>query len=294
MPISSQPSDHRARQRQGLEIPRGLCRRCVRALSRRLRDLPGVVSFEIDASAGRVWINGDVDPVVAQEAVRDLSEMTARATCADGCTHATPAVHGMESAVTTTPTTPTSNDQRATGPSRRKPELRGRIGWVVAASLATGLVAALVRVAVPFVPGEESAVTGAVLCGFALGWAMLAVLSVRFTHQPQRWAAVPALLMGLGGLLLIALGTSVREVLDWVWPPVMLALAVWMIVRVHRQLRSRSGRWLIYSVITLLALASIGGGYETVRETADAKAYPPPGQLIDVGGHRLHLSCTGS
>ena len=73
MPSSSQPSDHRARQRLGLEIPRGLCRRCVRALSRRLRDLPGVVSFEIDASAGRVWINGDVHPAVAQEAVRDLS-----------------------------------------------------------------------------------------------------------------------------------------------------------------------------------------------------------------------------
>jgi pimeloyl-ACP methyl ester carboxylesterase len=44
----------------------------------------------------------------------------------------------------------------------------------------------------------------------------------------------------------------------------------------------------------LLALASIGGGYETVREAADAKAYPPPGQLVDVGGHRLHLRCTGS
>ena len=27
---------------------------------------------------------------------------------------------------------------------------------------------------------------------------------------------------------------------------------------------------------------------------ADARAYPMPGQLIDVGGHRLHLNCTGS
>src|SRR4029450_4906750 len=40
--------------------------------------------------------------------------------------------------------------------------------------------------------------------------------------------------------------------------------------------------------------ASIGGGYETLGEAADAKAYPMPGQLIDVGGHRLHLSCTGA
>jgi pimeloyl-ACP methyl ester carboxylesterase len=44
----------------------------------------------------------------------------------------------------------------------------------------------------------------------------------------------------------------------------------------------------------MLALASIGGGYETVREAADARAYPLPGQLIDVGGHSLHLNCTGS
>ena len=38
----------------------------------------------------------------------------------------------------------------------------------------------------------------------------------------------------------------------------------------------------------------LGGGYETVRESIDARAYPPPGQLVDVGGHRLHLHCTGS
>jgi pimeloyl-ACP methyl ester carboxylesterase len=164
----------------------------------------------------------------------------------------------------------------------------------VAGSLATGLGAALLLVAAPFIPAEESAVTGAVLCGFALGWAMLAVLSVRFTDQPQRWAAAPALLMGLGGLLLIVFGSSVREVLNWVWPPVMLAVAIWMIVRVRRQLRSRSGRWLLYPVIAALGLASIGGGYETLREAADARAYSMPGQLIDVGGHRLHLTCTGS
>lgn len=196
--------------------------------------------------------------------------------------------------MTTTPTTPTPKDKGQDRPSRPGPGSRGHIGWVVAGSLATGLVAALLLVAAPFIPAEESNLTGAVLCGFALGWAMLAALSVRFTDQPQRWAAIPALVMGLGGLLLIVFGASVREALDWVWPPVMLALAIWMIVRVRRQLQSRSGRWLLYSVIALLALASIGGGYETVRETADAKAYPPPGQLIDVGGHRLHLSCTGS
>jgi hypothetical protein len=160
--------------------------------------------------------------------------------------------------------------------------------------VATGLVAAFLLAAAPFIPAEEGAVTGAVLCGFALGWAMLAVLSVRFTDQPQRWTAAPALSMGLGGLLLVGFGSPVHQVLDWVWPPAMPALAVWMLVRAHRQLPSPSRRWLLYPVIVLLALASLGGGYQTLGAAADAKAYPMPGQLIDVGGHRLHLNCTGS
>jgi pimeloyl-ACP methyl ester carboxylesterase len=173
------------------------------------------------------------------------------------------------------------------------PTGRGRIGWIVAGSLVTGLVAAALLVAAPFIPARR-AVTGAVLCGFALGWAMLAVLSVRFTDQPQRWAAAPALFMGLGGLLLLAFGSSVHGVLDWLWPPALLALAIWMFVCVHRQLRSRTGRWLLYPVIGLLALAAIGGGWATLGAAADARAYPIPGQLIDVGGHSLHLNCTGS
>src|SRR4051812_14891888 len=168
------------------------------------------------------------------------------------------------------------------------------IGWVVAASLSTGLVAALLLVAVPFVPAEESAVTGAILLGFALGWTMLALLSIRFTDQPQRWAAAPALFMGVGGLLLVGFGSSAHPLLDWVWPPALLALVIWMLVRAHRQLRSRSRRFLLYPVIGFLAVAAIGGAYQTASAAADASAYPMPGQLIDVGGHRLHLNCTGS
>jgi pimeloyl-ACP methyl ester carboxylesterase len=160
--------------------------------------------------------------------------------------------------------------------------------------LAIGLVAALLLAAAPLIQAQESAVLGAVLCGFAVGWALLAVLSMRFTDQPQRWAAAPALFMGLGGLLLLGFGSRAQGVLSWVWPPALLVLVIWMIVRAHRELRSRSRRWLLYPVIAMLALASAGGAYETVGAAADAKAYPMPGQLIDVGGHSLHLHCTGS
>ena len=170
---------------------------------------------------------------------------------------------------------------------------RGHVGWVVAGSLATGLLSALLLVAAPFVPATEDGVTGAILAGFALGWAMLAVLSTRWTDQPQRWALVPAVAMGVSGLLLLVFGDRVRGLLTWVWPPALLAVVIWMGVRVRRQLQGRS-RWLLYPVTMVLVLASVGGAYETVGEAVDARAYPMPGRLIDVGGHRLHLYCTGT
>jgi len=158
--------------------------------------------------------------------------------------------------------------------------VRGHIGWIVAGSLAAGLVAAVLLVAAPFIPPTEAGVTGAVVCGLALGWAMLAVLSLRFTDQPQLWAAAPAAFMGLSGLLLVSVGSKVHEILTWVWPPALLALVIWMLVRVRRQLRSSTRRWLLYPVFALLALASVGGGYQTVRAAMDARAYTMPGQSL--------------
>ena len=200
--------------------------------------------------------------------------------------------------MTVDPATPTPVSAPAGGapevPHRPGPGPGRRIGWVVAGSLATGPLAAVLLVAAPLIPPTEAGVTGAVLCGLALGWAMLAVLSVRFTDQPQRWAAAPALFMGLSGLLLVAFGSSVLEVLTWVWPPTLLALVVWMSVHARRQLRSRSRHWLVHPVFAVLALAAVSGGCETVRAAAAAEAPPVPGRLIDVGGHRLYLSCTGS
>jgi pimeloyl-ACP methyl ester carboxylesterase len=210
-------------------------------------------------------------------------------------TPAAPAWNGCavttESTLVDTPAARNGSPQGTVGPA---PARRGRIGWIVAGSLAAGLVAAALLLVVPFGPATESAVIGSVLCGFALGWAMLAVLSVRFTDQPQRWAYAPALLLALGGLLLVVFDAPAERILDWVGPPALLALAIWMIFRVHHGLRRRLTRWLLYPVIAMLALASVGGGYQTLGDAADAHAHPMPGQLIDVGGHRLHLSCTGT
>src|SRR5438270_11924884 len=45
------------------------------------------------------------------------------------------------------------------------------------------------------------------------------------------------------------------------------------------------------AVVAMLLVA--GFAYETVASTLDRRAFPAPGALVDVGGHQLHLSCTG-
>ena len=191
-------------------------------------------------------------------------------------------------------TQPSPTSKGKARPPGLQPSGKGDPGWVVASSLATGVLASILLAGAPFIPATESGVTGAILLGLALGWAMVAVLSVRFTHQPQKWAAAPALLMGVGGFLLAAFGSPAQEVLTWIWPPAVLVLAVWLIFQVNRQLHSRSGRFLLHPVIAMLVLSSLGGGFETLRGVADAAASPMQGQLIDVGGHGLYLNCTGS
>jgi len=52
--------------------------------------------------------------------------------------------------------------------------------------------------------------------------------------------------------------------------------------------------WLGAGLAALLVLALVGYIYEPIAEATDAKAYPPPGKLVDVGGYRLHINCTGA
>src|SRR3954470_24722025 len=113
---------------------------------------------------------------------------------------------------------------------------RSRIGLIVAGSMAAGLTAAVLLVAAPFAPAEEHMLTGMVLLGFALGWALLAVLSVRFSDQPQRWAAAPAAVMAVVGVASLAGSPAVQGVLAWTWPPALAVLVVWMFQRTRRQL----------------------------------------------------------
>ncbi len=44
----------------------------------------------------------------------------------------------------------------------------------------------------------------------------------------------------------------------------------------------------------IVALMLLGAVYESAVEAADVQAYPPPGQMVDVGGYRLHITCVGT
>jgi pimeloyl-ACP methyl ester carboxylesterase len=121
---------------------------------------------------------------------------------------------------------------------------------------------------------------------------MLAVLSERRTNQPQRWAIVPAVFMALAGTSILMVAPTGNQ-LGWVWPPVVAALAVWMFVRSRRDLRSRA-RLLLYPVVAALLLSAVGGAFETYREAADRATLAMPGRLVDVGGYKLHINCTGT
>ncbi len=69
-------------------------------------------------------------------------------------------------------------------------------------------------------------------------------------------------------------------------------------VQPHAQRRPRGffgwvRRMVLGLAILLVALAGAGAIYQTIATARDKAAYPAPGQLVDVGGYKLHIHCVG-
>ena len=64
--------------------------------------------------------------------------------------------------------------------------------------------------------------------------------------------------------------------------------------RIGRRVLRGIGRTLAALVGLIVVLGLVGAVYESAAEAADMRAYPPPGQLVDVGGYRLHINCVGT
>jgi len=160
---------------------------------------------------------------------------------------------------------------------------------VAGAALAVALLISLAS------SGSEPVVTGSVLFPFGLGWGLMAFTSSRFSAQPQAWTMVPAIVLGSIGLGLIVIqpGPAVMDLLSWIWPPALVGLAIWMVIQVRGQLHGR-GRWLVVPTIATLLVFATGGGIATVSAATASSAPTTPGRMIDVGGHRLYIECTGS
>jgi pimeloyl-ACP methyl ester carboxylesterase len=47
-------------------------------------------------------------------------------------------------------------------------------------------------------------------------------------------------------------------------------------------------------LLLLIVLAAVGFIYDRIATARDRKRYPYQGQLVDIGGYRIHLYCTGS
>lgn len=43
----------------------------------------------------------------------------------------------------------------------------------------------------------------------------------------------------------------------------------------------------------VILAAGLGAGYQEVATRIDAERFPPPGEMVDVGGYRLHIYCKG-
>ena len=51
--------------------------------------------------------------------------------------------------------------------------------------------------------------------------------------------------------------------------------------------------WLAWGLGGLAALLAASAAVEILCERQAARTHPPPGQMVDIGGRRLHLRCTG-
>lgn len=64
--------------------------------------------------------------------------------------------------------------------------------------------------------------------------------------------------------------------------------------RIGRRVLRGIGRTLAALVGLLVVLGLAGASYEAIAAAGDAGRYPARGQLVDVGGYRLHIQCVGT
>src|SRR5215212_4771966 len=60
-----------------------------------------------------------------------------------------------------------------------------------------------------------------------------------------------------------------------------------------RRIMRWTGKTLLWFVVALLVLAVSGAIYQAIATERAGRAYPPPGEMVDVASHSLHIDCVG-
>ena len=107
------------------------------------------------------------------------------------------------------------------------------VGFLIPGSILSGLSAGIFGVLYPFSAAAEPVQGGWVLLMLAAGFALITPLTALVARCPQWWAlAVAALLSLVGGAVLAGeAGLRILEVLGKVWPLVLVAIGVSLILR---------------------------------------------------------------
>ena len=121
---------------------------------------------------------------------------------------------------------PAPGSNAATRLVRMGSRRRAPVGRLVLGSIVVGLALGLLLVLVVFSGGSEAEITGSALVALGIGFALLALGSIRFSDQPQPWAFSPGVASTAVGLAVIVLSPSdhILGLAGWFWPGLLLVL----------------------------------------------------------------------
>lgn len=112
-------------------------------------------------------------------------------------------------------------------------------GFLIPGGILAGLGAGTLLIVGPLDAAPEDVKGGAFLLTFALGWALIPILSTLFTKERHLWALIPGAIMALigGALLLGGVAMDLLELLGNWWPVILIAAGL---ILIFQQLRSRN------------------------------------------------------
>jgi hypothetical protein len=116
--------------------------------------------------------------------------------------------------------------------------LRRQSGFAVAGGIVFGIGLGALLVEGPFAGLSGNAEGGVCMLAFAIGWALISVVSGAIERRRVLWPLIPAGVVGLLGVGLLGVGGILEAftLLGTVWPLALVAAGLWLLWRAsHRR-----------------------------------------------------------